>query len=511
MISFLTNFNDHVRKLLVFIHQISYLICMSDHATYYKAIQSRDKRFDGKFFVGVTTTGIYCRPICPAPCPKPENVQFYQSAAAARDAGFRPCFRCHPESAPNSYEWEGSPQLLSSALKLIMDGYLDHASVENLAGLLNISPRHLRRLFSEYLGTNPLAVAQTRRLHLAKKLLHETNLSISRVSQAAGFSSIRALNNIFRLTFNKTPTEIRKKSFVKTNENLLLQLFFRPPYDWGAIVAYFKAHAIPGLESVTASSYTRLVRFADQVGEISVTHLLEKSALQVKISSNLSPFLTQIVSRTRRLFDLEADPMAVNQVLSQDPFLAGLVKTNPGLRVAGAWDEFELAVRAILNQQIGRTSALSVLKTLTLEFGRMVENSETPGLTHLFPQSTDLVTADLNRIGLSGATEKIIQAIAQDLLDNGSWQTRFLDLDSAVGGLVALFEIKPSTAHNIAMQALDFPDAFPFADQSLRRALSLDPSELISKKSLLQRVEQFRPWRAYAAAHIWNITSQEIQ
>ncbi|MEK6221986.1 MAG: helix-turn-helix domain-containing protein [Chloroflexota bacterium] len=476
---------------------------MSSHSIHYKAMKSRDKRFDGKFFVAVKTTGIYCRPICPAPSPKPENVKFYNTASGARKAGFRPCLRCHPESAPNSYEWDGSPILLSRAMRLISEGFLDYGSVQDLADTLNISPRHLRRLFTAHLGTNPIAVAQTRRLHLAKKLIHETSLPFSKISQSAGFPSLRAFNHIFKATFNKTPTQLRKRAVAKAQKHLTLYLAYRPPYAWSEILAHFRTRAIAGLELVTADAYHRLVSIQGTVGEIAIFHVPNKAALRLKVSTSLSPHLAEIVSRTRRMFDLEADPMAINSTLSPDPRLAGSVNKHPGMRVAGAWDEFELAMRAIIGQQISLKGAVTMLGRLTAKFGEPNQNIEHEQLTTLFPQPDDLADADLSNIGLTGRRITVIRAIAHDLITRGSWRTRYLDLDSAITALTAFSGIGPWTAHYIAMRTLDFPDAFPAGDLWLRQVYSDDAKNLISQKKLVQQVEKFRPWRAYAAAHIW--------
>jgi AraC family transcriptional regulator of adaptative response / DNA-3-methyladenine glycosylase II len=327
----------------------------------YAATQSRDARFDGRFFVAVVTTGIYCRPICPAIMPRPENIRFFVSAAAAAEAGFRPCLRCRPEASPGTPDWQGSSSTVSRALRLISEGVLDEAGVNELARRLNIGPRHLRRLFVEHLGASPIAVAQTRRNHFAKKLIDETMLPMSEVAFCAGFSSIRRFNAAMRRTYGRAPTELRRTqkqmSPTASEANLQLKLSYRPPLDWQSLIRFLQARAIPGVEAISADRYRRTVHIGEATGIIQVQPGEGAQYLLLQVPPELSRGLMQISERVRNLFDLRADPMQISSHLTQDKRMAELVQSHPGLRIPGAWDGFEIAVRAIVGQQVSVKAA----------------------------------------------------------------------------------------------------------------------------------------------------------
>jgi AraC family transcriptional regulator of adaptative response / DNA-3-methyladenine glycosylase II len=331
-----------------------------DQDACYRALLTRDARFDGRLFVGVKTTGIYCRPICPARTPKRENVRFFPSAAAAQMAGFRPCLRCRPETSPDSGAWRGSSSTVSRALSLIEDGALDEAGVDALAERLGVGERQLRRLFQRRLGASPIAVAQNRRIHLAKQLIHETSLPMTQVALAAGFGSVRRFNETFQQLFGRPPASLRRTHApADATAPVSLHLAYRPPYDWNGILDFLSLRAIPGVERVEANAYVRTIALDGEQGLIRVEPA-DRNRLKVSVQFGKLSLLPSIIARVRRVFDLAADPVAIAAHLSQDPVLAPLVAARPGLRVPGAWDGFELAVRAILGQQITVTAATSL-------------------------------------------------------------------------------------------------------------------------------------------------------
>ncbi|HKT53433.1 MAG TPA: DNA-3-methyladenine glycosylase 2 family protein, partial [Caulobacteraceae bacterium] len=331
----------------------------------YRALSTRDARFDGRLFVGVKTTGIYCRPICPARTPKRENVRFFPSAAAAREAGFRPCLRCRPETSPESSAWRGTAATVSRALRLIEAGALDQGGAPELATRLGVGERQLRRLFQEHLGASPLAVAQTRRIHLAKQLIHETALPMTEVAMAAGFGSVRRFNETFKALFGRPPAALRRGRGVGVAADAItVSLAFRPPYNWDVLLAFLGARAIPGIEVVERGVYSRTIGLGDARGILSVRHG-PKDRLKVTVRFPRPTALPSIIARVRRVFDLAADPAAIAEDLSGDKGLALLIAARPGLRVPGAWDGFELAVRAILGQQITVTAARGLAGRIT--------------------------------------------------------------------------------------------------------------------------------------------------
>src|SRR5579862_2558684 len=326
-----------------------------DHDACYRALSLRDPRFDGRFFTAVKTTGIYCRPICPARTPRSPNVTFYPTAAAAQEAGYRPCLRCRPETAPDLGAWRGTSNTVSRALGLIEHGALDEDDADGLAGRLGVGERHLRRLFRQHLGASPVAVAQTRRIHLAKQLIHETRLPMAEVAFASGFGSIRRFNETFQQLFGRPPSELRRAAGpdfpAGPAGEIVLLLRYQPPYDWPAMIAFLKRRAIAGVEHVTVDRYARTVQLDGLQGTVAVEPA-RGNALCATVRFPKLSALPAIIARLRRVFDLGADPVAISAHLAQDPTLAPLVKARPGLRVPGAWDGFELAMRAVLGQQI---------------------------------------------------------------------------------------------------------------------------------------------------------------
>jgi AraC family transcriptional regulator of adaptative response / DNA-3-methyladenine glycosylase II len=481
---------------------------LPDREISYRALQSRDARFDGLLFVGVTSTGIYCRPVCPARTAKFENCVFFGSAAAAQEAGFRPCLRCRPETAPDLASWRGTSNTVSRALALITDGALDgdDASVEALAERLGLGERQLRRLFRQHLGASPIAVAQTRRVLFAKQLIHETRMPMSEIALAAGFGSTRRFNEIFHNLFHRPPSTLRRKTSANSaspDAGVTLRLRYRPPYDWNSILSHLQARAIPGVEEVENDSYRRTVEIDGHTGSVEVTHLPQRQSLCVTIHFPEVQSLPAIVTRVRRLFDVGADIDTIDAHLSLDPLLAPLIAKRPGLRAPGGWDGFELAVRAILGQQISVVAARRLAGQLVAIHGKPVVVSEHPGLSYVFPSAKRLSTAKSIGLGMPVARQTSLKALAEAAAADPNLFRPFGTIEEAIARLRAIRGVGEWTAQYIALRALRETDAFPASDIGLlRSAAKIDGTQLTSA-SLLARAEIWRPWRAYAAQHLW--------
>ena len=480
---------------------------MDDDACY-RALATRDRRFDGRLFVGVTSTGIYCRPFCPAPTPKRKNVRFFPTAAAAQAAGFRPCLRCRPETSPELAFWRGESNTVSRALRLIEAGALDAAGVEAFATRLGIGERQLRRLFRQHLGASPVSIAQTRRILLAKQLIQDTRLPMTEVALGAGFGSVRRFNEIFRQLFKRPPNELRRTGL--TDEpagaagSVAVRLGYRPPYDWEAMLAFLRARAIPGVEAVSNGRYARTITIGEASGVVMVEPA-GQNCLKATVRLPSLRGLPSVIARVRRVFDLAADPVAIGAHLGGDPALAPLVAARPGLRVPGAWDGFELAVRAVLGQQITVSAATRLAHKLVLAFGEAITDpgAREQGLTHLFPTPQRLAQADLAAIGMPNARKAALSslatAVAADPLIFGPRRS----LEEAIEKLRSLAGIGEWTAQYIAMREMREPDAFPAADIGLLRAMRDEQGVRPSPAALLAHAERWRPWRAYAALHLW--------
>jgi AraC family transcriptional regulator of adaptative response / DNA-3-methyladenine glycosylase II len=477
-----------------------------DRIACYRAISTRDARFDGRLFVAVKTTGIYCRPICPARTPKFENTSFYPSAAAAQEAGFRPCLRCRPETSPDLAFWRGTSNTVSRALALIEAGGLDDADVEGFANRLGVGGRQLRRLFRQHVGASPIAVAQTRRILLAKQLIHETSLPMAEVALASGFNSVRRFNEIFLEMFGRSPAKLRRiRDKTKREAGALsVRLAYRPPYDWDAMLSFLSMRAIPGVETVSENIYRRSIAIGDDFGVISVAPA-DKNRVNVAVRFPNMAALPQIIARVRRVFDLAADPDTIGAHLALDPVLAPLVAARPGLRVPGAWDGFELAVRAIFGQQITVPAATKLLGRLVAAHGTPLPATarEGEGLSHLFPSPTRIAKADVAALGMPNARAIAVKSLAQAMAADPAIFSRGASLEEAIAKLRSLPGIGEWTAQYIAMRELREPDAFPAADIGLLRAMAASNGSRPSPAELLSHAERWRPWRAYAALHLW--------
>ena len=480
-----------------------------DHEACYRAISIRDVRFDGRIFVAVRTTGVYCRPICPARTPKRENVSFYPTASAAQEAGYRPCLRCRPESSPDLGAWRGTSNTVSRALALIADGALDGEAVDALAERLGLGERQLRRLFRQHLGASPIAVAQTRRVLFAKQLIIETTMPMAEVALASGFRSIRRFNATFHTLYQRPPRELRRSKLAGTEqtaaEGITLKLPYAPPYDWDAMIGFLAARAMRGIEAVDARQrYRRSIALDGAQGLISVEPDERKLALCVTIRFPRIASLANIVGRVRRIFDLSADPLAIGDDLARDRLLAPLVARRPGLRVPGAWDGFEVAVRAILGQQITVTAAVNLAAKLIAAYGDPLRPTCGDRLTHTFPPPERIAQADLRSLGMPAARAQALSSVAAAACADPSLFSPTQTLENAIAKLRSLCGIGEWTAQYIAMRVLREPDAFPAADLGLLRALTRPGGGRPSVTDVLTRAEAWRPWRAYAAQHLWT-------
>ena len=465
-----------------------------------RARLSRDARFDGKFFIAVLTTKIYCRPICPARTCKESNVRYYPSAAAAAEAGFRPCLRCRPECSPGTPAWLGTSNTVSRALRLIGESGLGVRGVEGLAERLGVGSRHLRRLFLRHLGATPLAIAQTRRLHFAKKLIDETRLPMNQIALASEFGCVRRFNAAIRNFYHRTPTQIRhlaRQQEIQSEDQYIFRLNFRPPYHWQGMLDFLAPRCTPGVEVVEAGCYRRTISANGHDGYFEVSPDNERALLvaRIEIADPQSLFFT--VERIRAMFDLNADWADIVETLGNDPVLKDRLEAHPGLRVPGCWNGFELATRAILGQQITVKGATALAGRLVTRFGKPFRGPN--GLTHLFPKPEVLADANLATVGLTTARGETIRALARGVCDGKINFVGIVDSEAFLCRLCEIPGIGNWTAHYVAMRALGEPDAFPSTDLGLLRAMNLTSSHELERRS-----ETWRPWRAYAAMYLWR-------
>jgi AraC family transcriptional regulator of adaptative response / DNA-3-methyladenine glycosylase II len=470
----------------------------------YRAVLARDGRYDGRFFTCVKTTGIYCRPICPARPPKLENCRFVKTAAAAQDAGFRPCLRCRPESSPDLDAWRGTSATVSRALKLIEGGALDGGDVAALAERLEIGERQLRRLFRQHVGAAPISVAQTRRVLLAKQLIHQTDLSMIDVALASGFGSVRRFNETFQHLYQRPPGELRRRAnSAAAGPEISLLLAYRAPYDWEAMLRFLELRAIEGVEVVEDGTYRRVIELDGTRGWIRVAHAQREGGLRVTVRFGRLDALPTMIARIRRMFDLSAEPGAIEAALSSDRVLAPLVAARPGLRVPGAWDPFEIAVRAVLGQQITVKAATRLAGRIVAALGTAVgEDIGGTGLTHAFPSPEQFKLKALAGLGMTQARAETIAGIAAAAERDARLFDPRGDLSETVARLRELPGVGEWTAQYIAMRGLGESDAFLAGDVGIQRRLDL-AGRRPSATELLSYAERWRPWRAYAMLHLW--------
>lgn len=481
-----------------------------DPTALYSALAARDPRFDGVFFVGVTSTGIYCRPVCTARTPRAANCRFFASAAAAEKAAFRPCLRCRPELAPGRAPVDDAHRIATLVSRSIEeDPRADGRALERLAARLGWSARQIRRVVQRELGVSPIELVLTRRLLLAKQLLTETRLPIAEVAFASGFSSIRRFYDAFAGRYGMPPARLRRAADPAAREraasgSFTLQLAYRPPFDWGALLEFLATRALSGVEVVREDSYLRTVALDRQRGWIRVRHAPKHRALRVEVTHSLTPVLPSLLGRLRNLFDLSARPELIVERLARDPLLADLVAGSPGLRVPGAFDGFELAVRAVIGQQVSVKTATTLAGRFAAAYGDSIATLE-PDLTRLTPTPQRVAAADpaeVAALGIVGSRARCLIALARAVLAEPLMLEAGAAPEATMERLMAVPGVGPWTAQYIAMRALRWPDAFPRDDVVLRKQLGGVSGERAEELS-----RAWRPWRSYATLHLWRSAS----
>jgi AraC family transcriptional regulator of adaptative response / DNA-3-methyladenine glycosylase II len=481
---------------------------MLQNEIYERARLARDARFDGQFYIAVKTTGIYCRPICPVMSPKRENVTFFLSAAAASEAGYRPCLRCRPECAPGTPAWSGTSTTVRRGLRLIAGGALDEGNVEVLAERLGVTSRHLRRLFTKHLGASPLAVAHTQRLHFAKRLIDDTTMPMTHISVAAGYGSVRRFNDAFIKTYGRSPRELRKVSANgsagRKSATLTLRLPYRAPFDWHSLLQFFADRATPGVESVAGDVYRRTISVNDEHGIVEVRQGTQQGYLSMTLHGVRTNALYEVIQRMRELFDLDAPVADIGDVLGRDKKLRAQLRKHPGVRVPGTWNGFELTVRAILGQQVSVKAATTLAGRIAARYGEPLRAAcgVDPALTHVFPSPDRLRLARLHNLGLVRSRAETVRRVAAAAVQGELNFDPSQDPETFCAALTSLRGVGDWTAQYVAMRVLKYPDAFPATDLGLLKAL-MHP-ERTTPTIIRQHAEAWRPWRAYAAMLMWN-------
>ena len=482
----------------------------NNDSTRYKLFKAKDARFDGRFFVGVASTGIYCRPICPARLPKPENCTFYDTAAAAERAGFRPCMLCRPELAPGAAPVDAARSLALRAARMLEENSNKNLTLEQIAERLGCSTRHLRRVFAAEYAVTPVQYLQTCRLLLAKNLLTSTELAVIEVATAAGFGSLRRFNDLFKERYRLTPTELRRGSGKNSGggSGITLGLGYRQPYRWEPLLEFLAARTIPGVEMVKDGEYYRTARFTASgnrrlCGWIKVANRPEKSMLEATVDPTLLPVLPQVMAKLRQQFDLYCQPDAVYETLAS----MNAIRPNmcvPGVRLPGSFDAFEMAVRAVLGQQITVKAARTLVTRLVEAYGVPLQ-TDIEGLSHTFPAPEEIAAwgADignkLGTLGITGARSRTIGALAEALARKTITLDFAAEPEEEMQKLLTIPGIGAWTANYIAMRAMSWPDAFPHTDYGVKKALA--PR---TEKEIFALAEAWRPWRAYATINLWN-------
>jgi AraC family transcriptional regulator of adaptative response / DNA-3-methyladenine glycosylase II len=471
-----------------------------DPAHCYRALKAHDARFDGRFFVGVSSTWIYCRPVCNVKTPKRENCLFFPSAAAAESAGFRPCLRCRPELAPGNAGVDASARLAQAAAGLIEDGLLNEVGVEDFAHRLGVTDRHLRRVFQSEFGVSPVEFAQTQRLLLAKRLLTDTTISVTNVALASGFGSLRRFNTLFKERYRINPSDLRKTvECPRSTDVLEFHLGYRSPFDWPALISFLGKRAIDGVEHLEGKCYLRTVRIeyagTTHSGWISVAPAPRKPTVKVLMSASLASAIPPVLGRIKRLLDLACDPSEIAAALGP------LAAHSPGLRVPVAFDGFETAVRAILGQQITVKAARTLAGRFAAAFGEPIE-TPSEALRCLFPPPRRIAAlgpSQIASLGIISSRANALIALARAVADGGIRLEPGVDVETTMKALRALPGIGEWTAQYIAMRALAWPDAFPHTDYGVLKAM-----QQTNPRKALEHAERWQPWRAYAVMHLWH-------
>ena len=466
-----------------------------DPAQCYRALRSHDARFDGRFFVGVSTTRIYCRPVCTARTPLKEHCHYFPSAAAAEAGGFRPCLRCRPELAPGYATVDANRRLAQAAAGLIEDGRLMDARLPDIAGTLGVTDRHLRRVFQDEFGVSPIAYAQTQRLLLAKRLLTDTAMPVLDVAMASGFASLRRFNHLFRTRYRLTPAELRRKAPSRESaDRLSFEVAYRPPYDWKAMLAFLERRCIPAVEALDRNAYVRTIRIGKASGWIHVRPSMRKPALRITVSASLAGVIPQLLARVKHLFDVACHPDEIAAALGT------LASAHPGLRLPGAVDGFEIAVRAILGQQVTVKAGTTLAARFAAAFGDAIETPYAT-LTRTFPEPATIAALDHSEIarhGIIATRARAIVALARELAGGRLRLDPSAPIDATLAALEKIPGVGPWTAQYIAMRALAWPDAFPHVDVAVVKAMKRTPARALA------HADSWRPWRAYAVLHLWK-------
>lgn len=483
----------HVRKQLVSPSPLCYNSFMKKEDIYFQAMRTRDYRFDGKFFVGVKTTGIYCRPICPAQ-PRRENVEFYPNHLEAEKAGYRPCMRCRPESAPMSPVWIGKSAIVQRAIKVLNTRDTLEFDEESFAAQFGVSARHLRRLFIEEVGKTPKQLSFENRLNLSRKLIIETTMTITDIAFAAGFASIRRFNDAFKERFKKTPREFRRGHPLESNE-LTVSLSYRPPFDFKGLLKSYEAHRIGQLEWFNDESMHRVICFNNKIGKIAISDDPKNSSLLVKIDFPDTSAIHLIVSRVRKLFDLDSDPVVIANALEQVPELKKLIQKHPGIRLPSGWEPFEVAISTILGQLVsierGRNLVNDLIEIAGTESDYVVGHQS----VKLFPTPQQIIKADLSKLKTTQARKQTLKNFAQAIVKKELSLEMTQDVDQFITKALLIKGIGPWTAQYMALKVLRDTNVFPWTDLILARTLSK-----ISK----EKIESLSPWKGYAAALLWK-------
>lgn len=468
---------------------------------FYRALLARDRRFDGRFFVGVSSTKIYCRPICTVRTPRRENCSFYPSAAAAESSGFRPCLKCRPELAPGLSSIDASERYAAVALRLIDGGFLAEHSCTALAARLGISDRHLRRIFTDRFGASPAGVARSQRLLTAKRLLMDTSLPVGEVALIAGFGSLRRFNELFREHYRLTPSALRTRCAGRPDHDLALtfHLAWRPPYDWDAMLEFLRRRAIPGIEGIADGAYSRSLCASHgtgaKLGWIRVRAEINRAQVAVDVSASLATVIPDVLARVRQLFDLDAAPQEIAAVLGE------VALGHPGLRLPGSVSGFEAALRVLLERRLGEQPAATLAARLAVTLGTPV-STPFPGITHAFPDAGTIAARSvdsLNALGIPGELADCMRTLAVQAAEGGLELDCVVDVEHGVDQLLAISGIDKRTANCIAMRAWSWPDAFMPDDPILRKRFPQHDPEQITALA-----ERWRPWRSYAHLHLWQ-------
>ena len=458
----------------------------------YRAHLAKDPRFDGKFFVAVKTTQIYCRPVCPAKKAQLANLEFYIHAYQAEAAGYRPCLRCRPETAPGSAAWIGTSATVRRALRIMESTALTELSIRSLATKLGIGERWLRELFQQQLGASPQTVLLAKKLDIAKNLLENSNLSITDIAFSSGFQSIRRFNDAFKAKFKRTPSDFRLSP--RTDKQFNIQLSYRPPYNWNQLISFFEGRAIPEMELVEENSYQCLISCGETHGWFKAV-ICEHNKIKFEFKLDKNTNIIEFITRLKNIFDLDSDPMSIEGSLQEDKQITAFLENNQGIRIPGCWDGFELATRAIVGQRISVKGARTILRNLVRHCGTKQTLDESLALTHFFPTPKEILEANLTGIGLTNSKIISIQSLAQEVINKNIVLDGTADYEDTCKKLLAIKGIGPWTVEYIAMRALRNPNAFPETDLELQKKI----------QHFQLSTQKWAPWRAYAAILLWNI------